>query len=88
MGAGNDEMNRLYTCIFQDNYLSLHPNYINMKVHEVIISLASNENQEKNLAKAREQLTQLMGAYSHLAKRALSEPALQRHDGFWRGAAL
>ena len=31
-----------------------------MKVHEVIISLASNENQEANLAKAREQLTQLM----------------------------
>lgn len=60
MGAGNDEKNRLYTCIFQDNYLSLHPNYINMKVHEVIISLASNENQEKNLVKAREQLTQLM----------------------------
>ena len=31
-----------------------------MKEHEVIISLASNENQEANLAKAREQLTQLM----------------------------
>ena len=31
-----------------------------MKVHEVIISLASNDNQEANLAKAREQLTQLM----------------------------
>lgn len=31
-----------------------------MKVHEVIISLASNENQEPNMAKAREQLTQLM----------------------------
>ena len=31
-----------------------------MKLHEVIISLASNENQEANLAKAREQLTQLM----------------------------
>jgi 7,8-dihydro-6-hydroxymethylpterin-pyrophosphokinase len=31
-----------------------------MKVHEVIISLGSNENQEANLAKAREQLTQLM----------------------------
>ena len=31
-----------------------------MKVHEVIISLGSNENQEVNLAKAREQLTQLM----------------------------
>ena len=32
----------------------------NMKEHSVIISLASNENQEANLAKAREQLTQLM----------------------------
>jgi 2-amino-4-hydroxy-6-hydroxymethyldihydropteridine diphosphokinase len=31
-----------------------------MKEHEVIISLASNENQEANLAKAREQLTQLL----------------------------
>ena len=31
-----------------------------MKEHEVIISLASNDNQETNLAKAREQLTQLM----------------------------
>ena len=31
-----------------------------MKVHKVIISLASNENQEANMAKAREQLTQLM----------------------------
>jgi 2-amino-4-hydroxy-6-hydroxymethyldihydropteridine diphosphokinase len=31
-----------------------------MKVHEVIISLASNDNQEANLTKAREQLTQLM----------------------------
>ena len=31
-----------------------------MKVHEIIISLASNDNQEANLAKAREQLTQLM----------------------------
>ena len=31
-----------------------------MKLHEVIISLASNENQEENLAKAKEQLTQLM----------------------------
>lgn len=31
-----------------------------MKLHEVIISLASNENQESNLEKAREQLTQLM----------------------------
>ena len=29
-------------------------------MHEVIISLGSNENQEANLAKAREQLTQLL----------------------------
>ena len=38
----------------------MHQNSENMKVHEVIISLASNENQEANLAKARELLTQLM----------------------------
>ena len=38
----------------------MHQNLENMKVHEVIISLGSNENQEANLAKAREQLTQLM----------------------------
>ena len=38
----------------------MHQNRENMKVHEVIISLASNENQEANLAKARELLTQLM----------------------------
>jgi len=38
----------------------LHPKRDRMKVHEVIISLGSNENQEANLAKAREQLTQLM----------------------------
>ena len=31
-----------------------------MTQHEVIISLGSNENQEENLTKAREQLTQLM----------------------------
>lgn len=31
-----------------------------MREHEVIISLGSNENQEANLAKAREQLTQLL----------------------------
>lgn len=31
-----------------------------MREHEVIISLGSNENQETNLAKAREQLTQLL----------------------------
>ena len=38
----------------------MHPKRDRMKVHEVIISLGSNENQEANLAKAREQLTQLM----------------------------
>ena len=38
----------------------MHQNRENMKVHEVIISLGSNENQEENLTKAREQLTQLM----------------------------
>ena len=38
----------------------MHQNSENMKVHEVIISLASNENQETNLIKAREQLTQLL----------------------------
>ena len=38
----------------------MHPKRERMKVHEVIISLGSNENQEANLAKAREQLTQLM----------------------------
>ena len=31
-----------------------------MKQHKVTISLGSNENQEENLMKAREQLTQLM----------------------------
>ena len=31
-----------------------------MKEHEVIISLASNENQESTLERAREQLTQLL----------------------------
>ena len=40
--------------------LSLHHKFENMKKHEVIISLASNENQEANLEKAREQLTQLL----------------------------
>ena len=43
-----------------------------MKVHEVIISLASNENQEANMAKAREQLTQLM-----------VEVPLQGYDHLW-----
>ena len=38
----------------------MHQNRESMKVHEVIISLASNENQETNLAKTREQLTQLL----------------------------
>ena len=44
-----------------------------MKVHEVIISLASNENQEANLAKAREQLTQLM-AEVHFTSAIWTEP--------------
>lgn len=33
---------------------------MDMKEHEVIISLASNENPEANMAKAREQLTQFL----------------------------
>ena len=44
-----------------------------MKLHEVIISLASNENQEANLAKAREQLTQLM-ADVHFTSAIWTEP--------------
>ena len=44
-----------------------------MKQHEVIISLASNENQEANLAKAREQLTQLM-AEVHFTSAIWTEP--------------
>ena len=44
-----------------------------MKVHEVIISLASNENQEANLAKAREQLTQLM-VEAHFTSAIWTEP--------------
>ena len=38
----------------------MHPKRDSMTMHEVIISLGSNENQEANLAKAREQLTQLL----------------------------
>ena len=30
------------------------------KEHNILVSLASNENQEANMAKAREQLTQLL----------------------------
>lgn len=44
-----------------------------MKVHEVIISLASNENQEANLAKTREQLTQLL-AEVHFTSAIWTEP--------------
>ena len=44
-----------------------------MKVHKVIISLASNENQEVNLTKAREQLTQLM-AEVHFTSAIWTEP--------------
>lgn len=44
-----------------------------MKEHEVIISLASNENQEVNLAKAREQLTQLL-AEVHFTSAIWTEP--------------
>ena len=53
--------------------LPLHPKRKSMKVHEVIISLASNENQEANLAKAREQLTQLM-AEVHFTSAIWTEP--------------
>jgi 2-amino-4-hydroxy-6-hydroxymethyldihydropteridine diphosphokinase len=44
-----------------------------MKVHEVIISLGSNENQEANLAKAREQLTQLL-AEVHFTSAIWTDP--------------
>ena len=44
-----------------------------MKMHQVIISLASNENQETNLAKAREQLTQLL-AEVHFTSAIWTEP--------------
>ena len=53
--------------------LPLHPKRESMKVHEVIISLASNENQVANLAKAREQLTQLM-AEVHFTSAIWTEP--------------
>lgn len=46
---------------------------VNMKLHEVIISLASNENQEENLAKAKEQLTQLM-AEVHFTSAIWTDP--------------
>ena len=51
----------------------MHQNSDNMKVHEVIISLASNENQETNLAKARELLTQLMTEV-HFSSAIWTEP--------------
>ena len=51
----------------------MHPKRDRMKVHEVIISLGSNENQEANLAKAREQLTQLM-AEVHFTSAIWTEP--------------
>ena len=53
--------------------LPLHPKRESMKVHEVIISLASNENQEANLAKTREQLTQLL-AEVHFTSAIWTEP--------------
>ena len=49
-----------------------------MKLHEVIISLASNENQEANLAKAREQLTQLM-ADVHFTSAIWTKPYYNDH---------
>lgn len=51
----------------------MHPKRESMKVHEVIISLASNENQEANLAKTREQLTQLL-AEVHFTSAIWTEP--------------
>ncbi len=53
--------------------LPLHPKRESMKVHEVIISLASNENQEVNLAKTREQLIQLL-AEVHFTSAIWTEP--------------
>jgi 2-amino-4-hydroxy-6-hydroxymethyldihydropteridine diphosphokinase len=44
-----------------------------MKEHEVIISLASNEHQEENMAKAREQLTQLLTSV-HFTSAIFTEP--------------
>ena len=49
-----------------------------MKLHEVIISLASNENQEANLAKAREQLTQLI-ADVHFTSAIWTKPYYNDH---------
>ena len=43
------------------------------KEHTVIISLASNENQETNMAKAREQLTQLL-TEAHFTSAIWTEP--------------
>ena len=51
-----------------------------MKLHEVIISLASNENQEENLAKAKEQLTQLM-AEVHFTSAIWTDPVNQLCKG-------
>ena len=44
-----------------------------MKEHEVIISLASNEHQEENMAKAREQLTQFLTSV-HFTSAIFTEP--------------
>jgi 2-amino-4-hydroxy-6-hydroxymethyldihydropteridine diphosphokinase len=44
-----------------------------MKEHEVIISLASNEHHEENMAKAREQLTQLLTSV-HFTSAIFTEP--------------
>jgi 2-amino-4-hydroxy-6-hydroxymethyldihydropteridine diphosphokinase len=52
-----------------------------MKEHEVIISLASNENQEDNLTKAREQLTQLLTEL-HFTSAIWTEPVYTEH-GTW-----
>ena len=43
------------------------------KEHSVIISLASNENQEANMARAREQLTQLL-TEAHFTSAIWTEP--------------
>ena len=58
--------------------LYLHPKREDMKVHEVIISLASNENQEANMAKAREQLIQLMMEV-HFTSAIWTEPVNTSH---------
>lgn len=49
-----------------------------MKMHQVIISLASNENQETNLAKAREQLTQLLTEV-HFTSAIWTDPVATSH---------